>query len=102
MIDREDSEQVATTYTASVHDSRTGKQLGVIEDRASPYACGEVMADVHRVLIARDGHHPDHLDMQGTATEGDETRPFTVAEESAMVSALEQRMAELRKPPGES
>jgi len=90
------------TYTVSVHDSRTGKQLGVIEDRASPYACGEVMADAYTVLIARDGHHPDHLVMEGTATEGDETRPFTIAEESAMVSALDQRMAELREPPGES
>jgi hypothetical protein len=87
------------TYTVRVHDSRTGKQLGVIENRASPYACGEVMADAWTVLIFRDGHRPEHLDMKGSAFEDGERRPFNAAEQAAMVSALEQRMAEMRQQP---
>ena len=45
-------------------------------------------------LIGRDGHRPENLELQGRAIENGEGRPFTAAEETAMVSALHQFMAE--------
>jgi hypothetical protein len=46
-----------------------------------------------------DGHDPAHPALEGVAVEDEETRSFTPAEESAMVSALDQFMAEHGRKP---
>ena len=82
------------TYSIRIQDTRTGKQLGAQDGLTSPYAAGRTAADAWLVLIGRDGHEPAHLDLEGVAVEDGQTRSLTPAEESAMVSALDQFIAE--------
>ena len=82
------------TYSIRIQDTRTGKQLGAYDDLASAYGAGRTAADAWLELIGRDGHEPAHLDLEGVAVEDGQTRSLTPAEESAMVSALDQFIAE--------
>lgn len=82
------------TYGIRIRDTRTGVQLGACDGLISAHAAGRTAADAYGVFIGRDGHDPAHLDLEGVVVEDGETRPFTTAEESAMVSALYQFVAE--------
>ncbi len=86
------------TYSIRIRDTRTGKQLGACDDLESPYAAGRTAANAYVVLMD-DGHDPAHPALEGVVVEDDETRSFTPAEESAMVSALDQFMAEHGRKP---
>lgn len=87
------------TYSIRIRDTRTGRHLGAQDDLTSAYAAGRAAADGYVVLIGRDGHDPAHLALEGIAVEDGEARSFTPAEESAMVSALDQFMAEHERKP---
>ena len=82
-------------YNFRVVDTQTGKQLGACDGLPSPHDVGRVAADAYVVLTVRDGHHPDHLALEGVVVEDDQVRDFTIAEEAAMVAALDQFMAEV-------
>jgi len=85
-----------TTYSIRIRDNRTGKQLGACDGLTSAYDAGSTAADAYLVLIGRDGHDPADLDLEGEVIEDGETRALTTAEEAAMVSALDQFMAETK------
>lgn len=82
------------TYSIRIRDARTGKQLGACDDLESPYAAGRAAADAYVVLIGRDRHNLDDLGLEGRAVGDGEPRALTTAEQSAMVSALDQFVAE--------
>jgi len=86
-----------TVYNIRITSDRTRKQLGEGEGYESPFEAGRAAAEAYAVLIGRDGHDADDLGLHGIAVEDGEPRPFTKAEESAMVSALEQFMAEIQQ-----
>ena len=79
------------TYSFRITD-RTGKQLGASPPLTSPHEVGRMACDAYTVLIGR-GHDPAHLALDGIVAEDGETRPFTDAEEAAMVAALDQHLA---------
>jgi len=85
------------TYSIRIRDTRTGEQLGACDGLTSPYAAGSAAADAYVVLIGRDGHELADLGLEGVAVDDGGTRSFTPAEQAAMVSALDQFIAE-RKP----
>lgn len=83
------------TYRFRVVDNRTGAQLGSSPEVTSPYEAGRMACDAYVVLIGRDGHDPAHLALEGVAIEDGRVRDLTAAEQSAMLSALDQYMADL-------
>jgi len=82
------------TYSIRVRDTRTGKQLGAQDGLTSAYAAGRTAPHAYAVLIGRDRHNLDDLGLEGRAVDDGEPRALTTAEQSAMVSALDQFVAE--------
>jgi hypothetical protein len=91
---------MTTTYSVRVIDARSGRQLGRADDLDSAHAAGRVAADAYTVLIARDGYDPAHLELEGVAVADGEVRGYTEVEQAAMVAALDQHMAEIKKSNG--
>lgn len=87
---------MATVYGLRIVSSKTGDQLGASEKGlASAFALGQMAADAYTVLIGRDGHHPDDLEIHAIAVDDGNVRSLTKTEESAMVSALDQYKAKI-------